>query len=58
MLVAPNVPELIANVAPASPQSAPVISHVVVTTRSVRIPQLRARLRLAAVARIALPSRV
>src|ERR1035437_4869527 len=58
VLGTPNVPELIANVAPARPQSAPVISQVRVTPRSGRVPQLRARLRLAAVARIAFPNRV
>ena len=56
MLVAPNVPEFSANTTPARPHSAPVISHVIVTTEPVRIPQLRARLRFADVARIALPS--
>src|SRR3974390_3109667 len=58
VLVAPNVPEFIAHTPPARPHSAPVISHVIDTTRAVLIPQLRARLRFAAVARIALPSLV
>ena len=58
MAVASKLPASIAKTTPASPHSAPVIAQVTVITRDVRIPQLRARVRLAAVARIALPSRV
>ena len=56
--VASKLPESIANTTPARPHSAPVSAQVTVMTRSVRMPQLRASERLAAVARMALPSRV
>ena len=56
MAVASKLPASIAKTVPASPHRAPVSVQVSVITRPVRIPQLRARVRLAAVARIAFPS--
>jgi hypothetical protein len=56
--VASKLPASIAKTTPASPHSAPVSAQVTVITRPVRMPQLRARVRLAAVARIAFPSLV
>ena len=58
MLVASKLPASIAKTTPASPHSAPVIAQVAAITRPVLMPQLRARFRLAAVARMALPSLV
>ncbi len=58
MLVASKLPESIPKTTPASPHSAPVRAQVAVMTRPVLIPQLRASIRLAAVARMALPSLV
>jgi hypothetical protein len=58
VLVAPKLPASIANTTPARPHSAPVTAQVMVITRPVRMPQLRASVLLAAVARIALPSLV
>ncbi len=57
-LATANDSEFIPATVPATPQRAPVISQTRSTTRCVGMPQLRARLALAAVARIALPSRV
>ena len=58
MAVASKLPASMAKTTPASPHSAPVSAQVAVITRPARMPQLRARFRLAAVARIALPSLV
>ena len=58
VLVASKLPASIAKITPARPHSAPVIAQVTVITRAVLIPQLRASVLLAAVARIALPSLV
>jgi len=57
-LVASNTPEFIANTVPARPHSAPEITQVMEMMNCVLTPLLRARLRLAEVARIALPKRV
>src|ERR1700680_2109007 len=54
--VGAKLPASIAKTTPARPHSAPVSAHVMVMTRPVLIPQLRASALLAAVARIALPS--
>ena len=57
-LATENESEFIPATTPATPQRAPVISQARSITRWVGMPQLRARVGLAAVARIALPSRV
>ena len=57
-LATENESEFMPATVPARPQRAPVISHARSTTRAVGMPQLRARVGLAAVARIALPSLV
>ena len=54
--MASKLPESMAKTTPASPHSAPVSAQVIVMTRPVLIPQLRASVLLAAVARMALPS--
>ena len=53
-----KVPMSIAKTVPARPHRAPVMAQVIAITRPALIPQLRASVRLAAVARIALPSLV
>src|SRR5438309_3747566 len=53
-----NESEFNAAMTPARPQRAPVMSHTMSITRCVGMPQLRASVGLAAVARIALPRRV
>ena len=57
-LPTPNEPESIAATVPARPHSAPVMTQTASMIRPVAIPQARASVGLAAVARIALPMRV
>src|SRR5207237_10258294 len=57
-LLTANEPESIAATVPARPHSAPVMTQTRSMIRPVEIPQARASVGLAAVARIALPMRV